>query len=106
MLQSWNWFAISLLEKDEGICRITAHSFVVLVTNTHRRTSCLHAWDPAAHLRFIDLVSLKDWTDIGVRSWQVSAVHLWNSLPADILLTGATHGWCAKCAMPCTLTII
>ena len=27
-------------------------------------------------------------------SWQVSALHLLNSLPADILLSGDTNGWC------------
>ena len=61
-----------------------------VICNTRHRSSCLHVWDPAAHLHFIYLVTLKHWTDIGIHSWQVSAVHLWNSLPADILLTGAT----------------
>ena len=45
------------------------------------RSSRLHSWDPADYLRFIDPCNF--WTlDRFRSSWQVSAVHLWNSLPA------------------------
>ena len=60
--------------------------------NTRRQSTCLHAWDPAAHLRFIDPTDFRT-LDRFRRSWQVVAVHLWNTLPPDLLLTGATCGW-------------
>ena len=62
------------------------------VDNTRRQSTRLHAWDPAAHLRFIDPTDFKT-LDRFRRSWQVVAVHLWNNLPPDLLLTGATCGW-------------
>ena len=43
-------------------------------------------------LRFIDPCDFKT-LDRFRRSWQVVAVQLWNSLPPDLLLTGATCGW-------------
>ena len=60
--------------------------------NTRHQYTRLHAWDPAAHLRFIDPTDLRT-LDRFQRSWQVVAVHLWNTLPPDLLLTGATCGW-------------
>ena len=57
-----------------------------------RRSGRLHTWDPATHLRFIDPCNFKT-LDRFRRSWQVLAVQLWNSLPPDLLLTGATCGW-------------
>ena len=57
-----------------------------------RQSNRLHTWDSAAHLRFIDPCNFKT-LDRFRRSWQVAAVQLWNSLPPDLLLTGATCGW-------------
>ena len=60
--------------------------------NTHRQSTHLHAWDLAAHLRLIDPTDFKT-LDRSRRSWQFVAVHLWNILPPDLLLIGATCGW-------------
>ena len=54
-----------------------------VTTDTHRQSTRLHAWDPAAHLRFIDPTDFRT-LDRFQRSWQVVAVHLWNNLPPDI----------------------
>ena len=62
------------------------------VENTRRQSTRLHAWDPAAHLRFTDPTDFRT-LDQFQRSWQVVAVHLWNTLPPDLLLTGSTCGW-------------
>ena len=62
------------------------------VDNTLRQSTRLHAWDPAAHLCFIDSTDFRT-LDRFRRSWQVIAVHLWNNLPPDLLLTGTTCGW-------------
>jgi len=54
-----------LLERDEGICRITAHCFVVLAT----LTIDLATFMPGILLLTCILlipVTLKHWTDIGV----------------------------------------
>ena len=56
-----------------------------------RQSSRLHSWDPADHLCFIDPCNFRT-LDRFRRSWQISAVHLWNALPADILLSGDTDG--------------
>ena len=56
------------------------------------RSSRLHSWDPADHLCFIAPSNF--WIlDRFRRSWQVSVVHLWKSLPANVLLSGDTNGW-------------
>ena len=60
--------------------------------DSHRQSSRLHTWDSAAHLCFIDPCDFKT-LDRFRRSWQVVAVQLWNSLPPNLLLTGATCGW-------------
>ena len=60
--------------------------------DSRRQSNRLHTWDSAAHLRFIDPCNFKT-LDRFRRSWQVAAVQLWNSLPPDLLLTGATCGW-------------
>ena len=60
--------------------------------NTRHQSTRLHAWDPAAHLRFTDPTDFRT-LDRFRRSWQVVAVHLWNTLPPDLLLIGATYGW-------------
>ena len=62
------------------------------VDNTLRQSTRLHAWDPAAHLRFIDPTDFRT-LDRFRRSWQVVAVHLWNNLLPDLLLTETTCGW-------------
>ena len=59
------------------------------VDNTHRQSTRLH---PAAHLRFIDPTDFRT-LDRFRRSWQVIAVHLWNNLLPDLLLTGTTCSW-------------
>ena len=64
------------------------------VDNTHHQSTHLHAWDPTLHLRFIDPTDFRT-LDRFRHSWQVVAVHLWNNLLPDLLLTGATCGWCA-----------
>ena len=46
----------------------------------------------ADHLHFIDPCNFRS-LDRFRRSWQVSAVYFWNSLPADILLSGDNYGW-------------
>ena len=60
--------------------------------DSRRQSNRLHTWDSAAHLHFIDPCNFKT-LDRFRRSWQVAAVQLWNSLPPDLLLTGATYGW-------------
>ena len=60
--------------------------------NARLQFTRLHAWDPAAHLRLIDPTDFRT-LDRFRRSWQIVAVHLWNTLPPDLLLTGATCGW-------------
>ena len=57
-----------------------------------RWSSRLHSWDPADHLRFIDPCNFRT-LDRFRGTWQVPAGHLWNTLPADILLSRA-DGWC------------
>ena len=56
------------------------------------RSHRLHSWDPAEHLRFVNPCNFKT-LDKFRRSWLVSAVNLWNDLPADVLLQGETLGW-------------
>ena len=56
------------------------------------RSSRLHSRDLADHFRFIDLCNFQT-LDRFRHSWQVSAVHLWNTLPADIILNEDTNGW-------------
>jgi len=59
------------------------------VNNIRRQSASLHACDPAVHLCFVDPTDFKT-LDQFRRSWQVVAVHLWNSLPPSLLLTGVT----------------
>ena len=92
MHQLLDWFVVSLLVRGEEIYRISYCPLFRDVDNTRRQSTCLHAWDHAAHLRFIDPTDFKT-LDRFRRSWQVVAVHLWNNLPPDLLLTGATCGW-------------
>ena len=84
------------------VCRLLAgegrgnlHYFCPLFRGTDdtcHRSSHLHAWDPADHLRFIDPCNFRTLNRFR-RSWEVSAVYLWNSLPADILLSGDNYCW-------------
>ena len=53
------------------------------------RSHRLHFWDPAEHLRFVNPCNFKKFR----RSWLVSAVTIWNDLPADVILQGETLGW-------------
>ena len=57
------------------------------VNQLPRRSHRLHSWDPAEHLRFVNPCNFKT-LDKFRRSWLVSAVNLWNDLPADVLLQG------------------
>ena len=60
--------------KGQEICNPLAHRL--------KQTSCrLHGSDPASHLSFLS------------HSWQVAAVDLQNSIPAEILLQGDIAGW-------------
>ena len=86
-----DWSVVSLLVRGEVIYKITAHYFVVL--RIRRQSTCLHAWDPAAHLRLIDPTDFRTLDRFRLHSWQVVAVHLWNTLPLDLLLTRAICGW-------------
>ena len=52
----------------------------------------IHAWDPEEHFCFINLCNFRT-LDRFRHSWQASAVNLWNTLPADILLGGDNYGW-------------
>ena len=60
--------------------------------DTHCRSSRLHAGILQKNLRFIDPCNFQS-LDRFRYSWQVLAVYLWNSLPADILLSGDNYGW-------------
>ena len=64
------------------------------VNQLPRRSHRLHSWDPAEHLRFVNPCNFKT-LDKFRRSWLVSAVNLWNDLPADVILQGETLGWLA-----------
>ena len=56
------------------------------------RSHRLHFWDPAEHLRFVNPCNFKT-LDKFRCSWLVSAVTIWNDLPADVILQGETLGW-------------
>ena len=44
---------------------------------THRRSHCLHSWDPAEHLRFVNPCNSRK-LDRSKRSWLATAVDIWN----------------------------
>ena len=52
---------------------------------THRWSLCLHSWDSAGHLRFIDPCNFKT-LDRLKYSWLATAPIIWSRLPADIIL--------------------
>ena len=58
----------------------------------HRQSNCLHAWDPAEHLHFINLCNLR-MLERFRHSRQVLAVYLWNPLSAGIILGDDNYGW-------------
>ena len=51
----------------------------------HRRFHQLHFWEPAEHLRFVNLCNFKT-LDRLKRSWLATATDIWNGLPADTIL--------------------
>ena len=59
---------------------------------THRRSHCLHSWDPAGHLCFINPCNFKT-LDRFKHSWLATAPAIWNKLPTDIILWGEAYGW-------------
>jgi len=61
-------------------------------TPTHRRSHRLHSWDPAEHLRFVNLCNFKT-LDRFKHSWLATATDNWNGLPADMILRGEVSGW-------------
>ena len=63
-----------------------------LVTTITRRSQRLHNYDPVNHLRFKNPCDFRT-LDRFLRSWQVTAVTLWDQLPADLLLRGERDGW-------------
>ena len=59
-----------------------------------RRSHGLHTYDPAEHLRFVNLCNFKT-LDRFKCCWLVTATDIWNGLPADMILWGEVSGWCA-----------
>jgi len=70
--------------------RIISHK--LCGTSTHFRSHRLHSWDPAKHLRFVNLCNFKT-LDRFKRSWLATAADIWNGLPADMILLGEVSGW-------------
>jgi len=64
-------------------------SFQKEILRSSRR---LHGSDPASHLRFYNPLNFRT-LDRFRRSWQITVVDLWNSIPADLLLKGEKEGW-------------
>ena len=62
------------------------------VTTTTRRSQRLHDYGPANHLRFQNSCDFRS-LDCFTCSWQVTAVLLWNQLPAELSLRGERNGW-------------
>ena len=62
------------------------------VTTITRRSQRLHKYDPVNHLRFKNPCDFRT-LDRFLLSWQVTAVTLWDQLPADLLLRGEWDGW-------------
>ena len=58
----------------------------------HRRSHCLHFWDPAEHLCFVNPCNFRT-LDRFKRSWLAAAADIWNGLPADVILQGEASGW-------------
>ena len=61
------------------------------VTTITRRSQILHNYDPVNHLRFKNSCDFRT-LDRFLRSWQVTAVTLWDQLPTDLLLRGKWDG--------------
>ena len=57
-----------------------------------RKSHRLHFWDPAEHLHFVNPCNFKIFDKFRL-SWLVSAVTIWNDLPADVILQEKTIGW-------------
>ena len=56
------------------------------------RSYRLHTWDPAEHLCFVNPCNFKTLAKFQC-SWLVSAVTIWEDLPADPILQGEPFGW-------------
>ena len=61
-------------------------------TTSNRLSHRLHSFDPAFHLRLVSPCNFRT-LDHFRRSWQVTMVALWDSIPAELLLQGDCVGW-------------
>ena len=67
-------------------------TYKLFVQHSTRLSNRLHSFDPASHLRFINICNFRT-LDHFRRSWQATVVPLWDSVPADLLLQGDCVGW-------------
>ena len=60
---------------------------------TLRRYHRLYSWDPAKHLRFVNLCNFRKWDRFKRSRLATAAADIWNGLPADVILQGEVSGW-------------